>query len=98
MRQLMLPLTGIALISVLACRHERNDVFPAIDFIKSQVAAVDSSVDPILELRHLTDSTYDTVYLKRDDFNRLAREFTEAPDISKKFGGKYTETRMMNNE
>ena len=46
----------------------------------------------------MTDSTYDTTYVKREDFKRLAKDFLETPDISKKFGGKYTEERMMNNE
>ena len=46
----------------------------------------------------MTDSTYDTTYVKREDFKKLAKDFIETPDISKKFGGKYTEERMMNNE
>jgi len=46
----------------------------------------------------LTDSTYDTTYLKREEFNSLAKDFLETPDISKKFGGDYTEERMMNND
>ena len=46
----------------------------------------------------MTDSTYDTTYVKREEFNDLAKDFLETPDISKKFGGKYTEERMMNND
>ena len=81
-----------------SCKQEKNDVFPAISFIKSQIAAVDSSVYRIIKLVPRTDSTYDTVYVKRQDFNGLAKDFLETPDISKKFGGKYTEERTMNNE
>jgi glycerol-3-phosphate dehydrogenase len=51
-----------------------------------------------MKLVALTDSTYDTTYVKRDDFKNLAKDFLETPDISKKFGGKYTEERMMNND
>jgi hypothetical protein len=51
-----------------------------------------------MKLTSLTDSTYDTVYVKRENFKKLAKDFLEVPDISKKFGGKYTEERMMNNE
>lgn len=81
-----------------SCKEKRNDVFPAIDFIKGQVANVDTSVYSIIKLVPLTDSTYDTTHVRREDFNLLAKDFLETPDISKKFGGKYTEERMMNNE
>src|SRR6476620_7191574 len=90
-----------SLLSILfccSCKQKKNDVFPALDFIKGQIANVDTSVYRILKLVPVTDSTYDTTYVKRDDFNNLARDFLETPDISKKFGGKYTEERMMNNE
>lgn len=81
-----------------SCKQKKNDVFPAIDFIKGQIANVDTSVYRILKLVPVTDSTYDTTYVKREDFKKLAKDFLETPDISKKFGGKYTEERMMNNE
>ena len=81
-----------------SCKQKKNDAFPAIDFIKGQVADVDTSVYRILKLVSVTDSTYDTTYVKREDFKNLAKDFLETPDISKTFGGKYTEERMMNNE
>ena len=92
--------TELLLVTVIccSCKAKKNDVFPAIDFIKSQIANVDTSVYPILKLIPLTDSTNDTIYLKREDFKVLAKDFVETPDISKDFGGKYTEQRMMNNE
>lgn len=80
------------------CKQKKNDVFPAIDFIKGQIANVDSSVYRIVKLIPITDSTYDTAYVKREDFKKLAKDFVETPDISKTFGGKYNEERMMNNE
>jgi hypothetical protein len=87
-----------ATFSYLGCKQKKNDVFPALDFIKGQIAKVDTSVNTILKLVPITDSTFDTTYVKREDFNSLAKDFLETPDISKKFGGKYTEERMMNNE
>ena len=69
-----------------SCKQKKNDVFPAIDFIKGQIANVDTSVYRILKLVPMTDSTYDTTYVKREDFKRLAKDFLETPDISKKFG------------
>jgi len=81
-----------------SCKQKKNDVFPALDFIKGQIAHVDTSVYSIIKLKPMTDSTYDTTYVKREEFNDLAKDFLETPDISKKFGGKYTEERMMNND
>lgn len=82
----------------ISCQQKKNDVFPAIDFIRAQIANVDTSLYSIKKLVALSDSTYDTTYVKRQDFENLAKDFLETPDISKKFGGKYTEERMMNND
>ena len=91
-------LAVLFLIFLFSCKQKKNDVFPAIEFIKGQIANVDTSVYRILKLVPVTDSTYDTTYVKREDFKNLAKDFLETPDISKEFGGKYTEERMMNNE
>jgi len=89
---------AMAICYAMSCRQKKNDVFPALDFIKGQVAHVDTSLYSIIRLIPITDSTYDTTYIKREDFKNAAKDFLETPDISKKFGGKYTEERMMNNE
>jgi hypothetical protein len=88
----------LAIFFCCGCKQKKNDAFPAIDFIRAQVTSVDTSVYRILKLVSVTDSTYDTTYVKREDFKNLAKDFLETPDISKQFGGKYTEERMMNNE
>jgi len=82
----------------MSCKQKKNDVFPVLDFIKAQIANVDTSVYSIIKLVPRTDSTYDTTYVKREDFKQLAKDFLETPDISKTLGGKYTEERMMNND
>ncbi|HMG66516.1 MAG TPA: hypothetical protein VK588_02485 [Chitinophagaceae bacterium] len=89
-----------SILFVGSCKQEqkKNDVFPALDFIKSQIASVDTSVYSIKKLVPVNDSTYDTTYVKREDFKTLAKDFIETPDISKALGGKYIEQRMMNNE
>ena len=94
----VLPSLLFIILFYCSCKQKKNDVFPAIDFIRGQIANVDTSVYKILKLVPVTDSTYDTTYVKREDFKKLAKDFLETPDISKKFGGKYTEERMMNNE
>src|SRR4030095_3419797 len=88
----------LAIFFYYSGKQKKNDAFPAIDFIKAQVTGVDTSVYRILKLIPVTDSTYDTTYVKREDFKNLAKDFLETPDISRSFGGKYTEERMMNNE
>jgi hypothetical protein len=82
----------------IGCKQKKNDVFPVLDFIKAQIANVDTSVYSIVKLVPKTDSTYDTTYVKREEFKQLAKDFLETPDISKTLGGKYTEERMMNND
>ena len=82
----------------IGCKQKKNEVFPALDFVKAQIANVDTSLYSIVKLVPKTDSTYDTTYVKREEFKQLAKDFTETPDISKAFGGKYTEERMMNND
>ena len=96
--QLPLKLLLFSAFFSLGCKQKKNDVFPALAFVKGQIAHVDTSLYSIIKLVPLTDSTYDTTYVKREQFNDLARDFLETPDISKKFGGKYTEERMMNND
>jgi len=99
MKQTSLFIASLCLVYFYcSCKQKKNDVFPAIDFIKAQVANVDTSVYSIIKVVPLTDSTYDTTHVRREDFRLLAKDFLETPDISKKFGGKYTEERMMNNE
>lgn len=97
-KQLVLKFFVALAIGCLGCKQKKNDVFPALDFIKGQVAHVDTSIYSIIKLVPVTDSTYDTTYVKREQFRDLAKDFLETPDISKKFGGKYAEERMMNNE
>jgi hypothetical protein len=94
----LLVVLPFVIFSHSSCKQKKNDVFPALDFIKGQVRNVDTSVYSIIKLVPVTDSTYDTTHIRREDFESLAKDFLETPDISKKFGGKYTEERMMNNE
>jgi hypothetical protein len=83
---------------IFSCKHKKNDVTPALDIIKSQVAHVDSTVDPIYKLIPATDSTFDTTFIDRKEFNELSKEFTESPDIFRNYGGKYKEDRLYNEE
>ncbi len=92
---LFLLLVAIVLYS---CKEEKNDVLPALDFIKNDIRDIDTSIYPIIKLVPLTDSTFDTSFIKREEVRGLAKDFLETPDITKNFGGKYTETKMMDEQ
>ncbi len=57
------------------------EVFPAISLIKGQVKHVDTSLYNIIKIETV-DGRSDTSFVKREDFKKLAKEFTEVPDIS----------------
>ena len=56
-------------LSLICCKNKNADenivFFPALSYIKSQVAHVDTSFYTIMRIVK-TDSTADTAYLKRD--------------------------------
>ncbi len=91
----------ISILLLLSCKNKKNDeekenstFFPVLSFIKSQVAHVDTSVYRIIKLVQ-KDSTYDTTYLKREEFREAAKDFLLIPDIaSDELKDDYTETRL----
>jgi hypothetical protein len=74
---------------LLSCKSKdknekkQDDPFPALSFIKSQVAHVDTSVYPIKKII-IIDSTSDTTDVKREDFRTLAADFINTPDLTEK--------------
>lgn len=91
----------ICILLLLSCKDtktakekENATFFPVLSFIKSQVAHVDTSVFRIIKLVQ-KDSTYDTTYLKREEFREAAKDFLVIPDIaSDELKDDYTETRL----
>ena len=75
-------------------KSETVAVFPALSFIKSQIAHVDSSFYRIIKIETLNNVS-DSSYVKREDFSKLASDFVSLPDISeKKLSKLYTEERL----
>ncbi len=73
---------------------ESGKFFPAISFIKSQVAHVDSSFYTILKIVVMEGKT-DTSFVSREEFRDLAIDFLKLPDISeKKIRKSYKEEKM----
>ncbi len=71
-----------------------NKVTPALAFIKSQAAMIDTSLFVIKKII-ITDSLHsDTTDVHRNDFRSLAKDFLELPDISlEKYKEQYTEAK-----
>ena len=88
-------------IVLLFCKNKETDeekedptFFPVLSFIKSQVAHVDTSVFRIIKIVQ-RDNTYDTTYLKREEFREAAKDFLIIPDItSGELKDEYTETKL----
>jgi hypothetical protein len=79
-------------------KEENTSFFPALSFIKSQVAHVDTSVYSIIKVVTV-DSTSDTTYIKREQFRQEADDFLSVPDISSsKLRDDYTETKQYDTE
>ncbi|MEJ0103103.1 MAG: hypothetical protein WDO19_26260 [Bacteroidota bacterium] len=97
MKQLI-PLSFL-LFAVLcpACKSkesEKESFFPVLSFIKSQAAHVDTSLYQIVKLLNI-DSTWDTTYIKREEFRTYAKDFLSLPDLTEKqYADKYEESKF----
>lgn len=94
----ILSFSVAVVISFLSCKskdaEKKEAFFPVLSFIKSQVAHVDTSLYSIAKLTGV-DSTWDTAYIKREDFRAYARDFLQLPDLAdKKFVSRYEESKF----
>jgi hypothetical protein len=93
--------TIIILLVFAACKNktknaegEPNGSFPVLAMIQSQVAHVDTSIYTITMSVKKDSVEGDTVYLKREQFREVAKDFLSIPDIStKKWKDDYVETK-----
>jgi len=71
---------------VISCGRKKNEpkeeFFPVLSYLKSQVADIDTSLYSIRKLIFLDSLRTDTLYLHREHFREEAREFLSLPDIS----------------
>jgi hypothetical protein len=88
-------------LSLVACKEKKKEepqaakeeFFPAISFIKNQVAHVDTSLYTIRVITAIDSVREDTAYIRREQFKGIARDFLSLPDISKaEYNGRYTES------
>ncbi|MGC4035721.1 MAG: hypothetical protein QM764_07140 [Chitinophagaceae bacterium] len=104
MKQLMFSLVIIiTILLVNGCKSKdskgapntvKEDFFPILPVINSQVAHVDTSMYMIIKLNS-RDSTWDSTYIKREEFRGYAAEFLSLPDLTRKeLTDLYTETKF----
>lgn len=86
---------------IISCGNKKEetsspeDIFPVLDFIKSQVAHVDTSFYQIVKLDIIDSTRTDTTYVKREDFRSLAKDFLELPNLEEKeYRGRFSEKRF----
>jgi len=86
---------------IISCKQKKTadepkeTFFPVLSFIKSQIAHIDTSLYSIKRI-DLTDTLhFDTVYVPREEFRSLAKDFLSIPDIAeKKYSTRYTEEKI----
>lgn len=91
----------LPLVFYFSCKgKQKNDFLPVKSFIQSQVRHVDTSLYSIIKAeRSGTDSTWDTSYVRREDFRSLANDFLDIPDLTNfSIGKKYKEEKMYDDD
>src|SRR5687767_6254818 len=91
------PVCLLLLLTAAACKEKKEKpdepYFPAISFLKSQVAHVDTSLYNIIKVE-TTNGRSDTTHIRREEFKEYARAFTSLPEIaSDELQSDYKETR-----
>jgi hypothetical protein len=87
-------------ICLSACKSKQKkdtqdgQYFPVLSFLKGQAKDIDTSLYRIIKVETV-DSNSTTTYIKREDFNKYAKDFLDLPDISSdKWKDDYEETKM----
>ncbi len=95
--RLLIPVFALALVS--SCKQKetepKEDFFPVLSFLKSQVAKVDTSLNSIRKYVIVDSLTTDTLYIPREQFRDIARDFLQIPDLSEsKYKDRYVEEKI----
>jgi len=76
-------------------KEKKEDFFPVDAFLKSQIAQVDTTLNTIRQFLYIDSSRTDTIYIRRENFRAVAKDFIGLPDISaSKYSDRYTETKQ----
>jgi hypothetical protein len=98
MKKLTLFFVLHSILFIFSCKpkekKKEEGFFPVLSFIKSEVAHVDTSLFQITKLVSV-DSTWDTTYIKREEFRTYAGDFLNLPDLTDKaYADKYEESKF----
>lgn len=91
----LLFVTGLSACKSGKEKSKKEDFFPVLSFIKSQVADIDTSLYMIRQVNIIDSVTADTSFIKREDVRGLAADFLEMPDLfEQKYKERYNETKL----
>lgn len=84
---------------VVSCKQkqtdQKEDFFPVLSFLKSQVAGIDTSLNSIRKYVFVDSLRTDTIYIPREQFRDIARDFLTIPDLSEsKYRNRYQEEKI----
>lgn len=89
MKKNVLPVFILLILFLsVTCKQKKKDkpdkekFFPALSFIKSQIAHIDTSLYSIRKLVFVDSIKTDTLFVKREQFRELASDFLLLPDLS----------------
>lgn len=97
-KHLILPI-GLLLCAVISCKEtepeQKEAFFPVLSFLKSQVAQVDTSLNSIRKYVIADSLQVDTIYVPREQFREIARDFLTIPDLAEsKYRDRYQEEKI----
>jgi len=76
-------------------KENKEEFFPVLSYLKSQVAAIDTSLYSLRKLIYIDSLRTDTLYLHRENFREEAKEFLSVPDISSStYRDRYVEEKL----
>src|SRR5690606_41335643 len=93
-----LSIAACLFIMAVSCKQkqteEKEDFFPVLSFLKSQVADIDTSLYSIRKYVIIDSLDADTIYVPREKFRDIATDFLTIPDLSEpKYKDRYQEER-----
>src|SRR6187399_2070762 len=92
--------TGVLTLILFACKQKKTEdknesFFPALSFLQSQVADIDTSLYSIKKIVYIDSLHSDTSWVNREEFRGLAKDFLAIPDIArKKYKKLYAEEKL----
>lgn len=92
---------SLALLISCGSSDKKNEesFFPVVPILKSQVAQVDTTLNTIRQYVIIDSTNTDTIFVPRDQFRQLAKDFLNLPDISTpEYKKRYTETTQFDEQ